>query len=235
MSEATRKSDTGPFSLVPEWVVYAPISDRAVRLYAVLARHADDSTLEAWPSRRTLWKLMHCSEHSLDAAVKELKSLGALSFEHRYGTNGAPTSNLWIIRRVPTDGVGQKATPPQEPTLTLGQETTPGGAGTDAQNENQLTRTKERGANGASAVPDGRVQNLVAGYVEDFGLERDGQAPPSRWRAAAGRAAKEALADGESEKDIAGCFYVIAHEGKNPTTLPHVLADSHAGRERRMK
>lgn len=105
-----RRSDTGPFAIVPEWVLDAPISDRAVRLYGILSRYADDATGESWPSRRTLWTRIGCSERSLDHARRELVGIGALEVEHRTAAEGDRTSNLWIIKRLPP-GVGQKTTP----------------------------------------------------------------------------------------------------------------------------
>lgn len=79
------------------------------------------------------------------------------------------------------------------------------------------------------------VGQLVAGYVDDYRAERNGSDPPRNWRGAAGKAVKAALADGVSVEDVARCLGVIAHESKNPSTLPYVLADYHAGRERRMR
>jgi hypothetical protein len=84
------------FAVVPEWVVYADISNAAVRLYAVLARFAN-SQGRAWPSRRTLAELMNCSMSSIDRAKDELISVGALSVEHRTNPAGDPSSNLYTI------------------------------------------------------------------------------------------------------------------------------------------
>ena len=50
------RSDMGSYSIVPEWVLDRA-SPRAVKLYAILGRYADDSTSESWPKRRraTRW------------------------------------------------------------------------------------------------------------------------------------------------------------------------------------
>lgn len=126
------RSDTGPFALVPEWVLDSPLSDRAVRLYAVLARYADSTSGEAWPSRQTLWKRLNCSERSLDAAKNELEVVGAIGVERRWKESGDPTTNRWIIHRAPPLGVGQETTPPGAASDARG------GAETAAQNENHL-------------------------------------------------------------------------------------------------
>ncbi len=135
----TRKSDTGPFSLIPEWVLDSGVSDRAVRLYCVLARYADKDG-EAWPSRGLLAERLKCSRDSVDRAVRELVDVGALHREHRT-RNGAHTSNLWTIMRVAAGSRPRSRT------------TTPGGSReVAAQNENHLTRTIE--ANDHSSAVD---------------------------------------------------------------------------------
>lgn len=83
--------------------------------------------------------------------------------------------------------------------------------------------------------PDLRVKELVGGYVDDYRAERNGLSPSRRFIGAAGRAVKQALADGRTPQDIARCLGVIAHEGKQPSSLEYVIGDYHAGRERRMK
>lgn len=87
------------FSIVPEWLCDADISDRAVRVYAILARYADSETLQAFPSRETLAKRAHCHWRSIDRAIDELVSLGAVTKTHR--KNGdSYQSNVYTLRRV---------------------------------------------------------------------------------------------------------------------------------------
>jgi hypothetical protein len=111
------------FSIVPEWVLDADISDRAVRVYAILARYADSETLQAFPSRETLAKRANCHWRSIDRAIDELVTLGAITKTHR--KNGdAFQSNVYTLRRVlppqspPTDtggaGVLTRVSPPTD-------------------------------------------------------------------------------------------------------------------------
>ena len=89
------------FSILPEWVIDADISDRAVRVYAILARYADSETLQAFPSRETLAKRARCHWRSIDRAIDELVKLGAVTKTHR--KNGeAYQSNIYTLRRVLT-------------------------------------------------------------------------------------------------------------------------------------
>lgn len=81
------------FAITPEWLLYTPgVSDRAIRLYAVLRRHADVEG-RAHPSRRRLGELLSCSEKSVDRAIAELAALGALVVHPRFTDAGDRTSN----------------------------------------------------------------------------------------------------------------------------------------------
>jgi len=96
-----------PFAQVPEWLLDADISDRAVRLYARLVRYAG-SNGKAWPGRDTLARRLRCSEASVDRALKELREVGALTVKRR----GLTQTNLYIIEAVP----GAKPESPEVPT-----------------------------------------------------------------------------------------------------------------------
>ena len=75
------------FSIIPEWVTYADISDKALRLYSVLARFADNQTHEAFPSRETLAQKMNCSTSSVDRATEELMNIGAVTKRQRHNSS----------------------------------------------------------------------------------------------------------------------------------------------------
>lgn len=96
-------SDTGPFVIVPEWVLLSRVSHGAVRLYASLARYADSVTGTAWPSRRTLATRLRVSDDTIDRWVKELVDVGALFVERRTQTDEVGStrnlSNLYTVIR----------------------------------------------------------------------------------------------------------------------------------------
>jgi hypothetical protein len=75
------------FSIIPEWITYADISDKAIRLYSVLARYAHNQTHEAFPSRDTLAGHMHCSPKSVDRATDELIKIGAITKRQRHNSS----------------------------------------------------------------------------------------------------------------------------------------------------
>lgn len=77
----------------------AAISDRAVRVYAILARYADSETLQAFPSRETLAKRAGCNAKAITRAVDELVAIGAVIKQHRK-SGETYQSNLYTLRRV---------------------------------------------------------------------------------------------------------------------------------------
>ena len=71
------------FAMIDEWLLDLDISDRAVRLYAVLSRYADNDTHKAYPSRDTLAKRLRCSTKSVDRAAQELVDFGVMTKQQR--------------------------------------------------------------------------------------------------------------------------------------------------------
>jgi len=114
-------SDIGPYSIVPEWVTRAGVSDRAVRLFALLARYADRSD-EAYPGRRTLAASLRASIDSVDRATKELVMIGAVVVKPRRDQFGDQTSNLYQLRfSAPQTGeVAAEQRPPSRSDATTG-------------------------------------------------------------------------------------------------------------------
>lgn len=118
---------------MPEWILDAEISDRALRLYGILARYADEDG-RCTPARSTIAKRLRCSTDSVDRAKAELMDLGALEVKRRTDDAGDPTSNEYLLRVVPLEGSRTAAaTPPQG--------SGHGSRTAAAQNENQLNET----------------------------------------------------------------------------------------------
>lgn len=92
------KSDTGPFALVPEWLLRMGLSSRAVHLYAVLSRCADNDTRRAFPSRDFLRQRLGCSVKSIDRTLSELRDARAIGIKPRRDTTGQH-SNLYTVHR----------------------------------------------------------------------------------------------------------------------------------------
>lgn len=94
------KSDTGPFALVPVWVLDSEISALAIRVYAIHADFADRQGSH-YHSRKTIAGRACCSVDAVDRAHGELVKLGALKIERRrHDGRGDPTSNRYHVVRV---------------------------------------------------------------------------------------------------------------------------------------
>lgn len=91
------REDGGRFVVLPAWVLAAPISDGALRLYCVLADYANRDG-RSWPTRKALGERMGCSVDTVDRRVTELIDAHLLSKTARRTAAGDPTSNLWILR-----------------------------------------------------------------------------------------------------------------------------------------
>lgn len=109
MSDDKIRSDLA-FSLIPEWLLDSQVSDKAIRLYCVLHRYADNQTMECFPSIQTLARRAHCTARTVQRALDELVELGAVKKKPRKNTTGSPQSNLYILKRVPSkmSGGGDK-------------------------------------------------------------------------------------------------------------------------------
>jgi hypothetical protein len=91
------------FAIVPEWVLDAPITAQAVRLYAVLKRYADKTDGTCYPSHKTIAKRMAVSVSTVKRAMEELVSIKAVLIEPRYNkATGEQTSNLYTVINVPS-------------------------------------------------------------------------------------------------------------------------------------
>jgi len=126
--------NTLPFAMVPEWLLDSNISDRAIRLYAVLVRYADQNG-RAFPARKRLAERVRCSLDSVDRATHELVNVGALTVIPRKNADGSPSSNDYLIL---PGGVAAELRPPSRTGAERGSRT---GA---AQNESHLSNESQR-------------------------------------------------------------------------------------------
>ena len=88
------------FAIMPEWVIELDVSHTAFRLYAVLARYADNVTHQAFPSLDTLAERLSCSEKTVRRAIEDLVKHGAITKHNR----GRYNSNLYTVMVSPPEG-----------------------------------------------------------------------------------------------------------------------------------
>jgi len=97
------------FAIIPEWVLFAPISPTAVRLYGVLARHADKEEHFSIVGRGKLAEQMRCATDTIDRAMAELGEIGAVTVEHRTDPNNPLhlLPNRYRLAVAPPEAAGQ--------------------------------------------------------------------------------------------------------------------------------
>lgn len=93
------RSDTGPFCMIPVWVLDLPISHVALRLYAIHADWADRGG-EHWHGRKALSERLGCSLDTVDRAHTELVKHRALRVTNRLSDRGDPSQNRYQVCRV---------------------------------------------------------------------------------------------------------------------------------------
>ena len=85
------------FEMVPHWVMDHPnVSLRGLQVYLFLRRYADYETGQAWPSRKTLATEIGVSVSTLDDAIANLRTIGAVTVTERFGERGQQ-SNLYTV------------------------------------------------------------------------------------------------------------------------------------------
>ncbi len=100
-------SDTGPWAMVPVWVLDSGVSPRAVFLYCVLSLYADGGSRGNGATTRTRRKLadrLDCSVNTLDRAVAELEGIRAVRRTPTTDASGDQGPNRWTVFRVRPGG-----------------------------------------------------------------------------------------------------------------------------------
>lgn len=174
------------FAIVPEWVLFADISAQAIRLYAVLARYADQSN-RANPSRRAIAERMRCSRDTVDRALRELQTIGAVQVVPQISEHGDRTSNLYVLAVRPPSRT-DAPTPPQECGDGGRTDAATGGRTDAAVNDNHIEREpheREIYTLAAPSVPRSRPRDpLFEAVVEVcYGVPHDQLTDTERGRA----------------------------------------------------
>lgn len=84
-----------------------------LKVYMVLALHANWTTGECWPSYRTIHDLSGCSRESISGSIRRLVQLGAISFRHEKAHNGR--RNVYTVFRTLRPSSGGQSIPTDYP------------------------------------------------------------------------------------------------------------------------
>jgi len=85
------------FSTIPRWLFRTKISDRAFKIYCILAQMQGSRGKESHPSRNTLVRMTESSTNSVARALKELCDIGAIQIIERFRADGGRASSSYII------------------------------------------------------------------------------------------------------------------------------------------
>jgi hypothetical protein len=149
------KSDTGPFAIIPVWILDLPVSDLAIRIYAI---HADwtDRKGAHFHTRAQLAERARCTTKSIDRAHRELVGHGALRVEKRFGPSGDHTSNVyWLIRSRSGGGRDTSVATPGTPVSPPGDTGVASGGDTDVPITRRPNEPEEK------LTPDAKVRVLA--------------------------------------------------------------------------
>lgn len=192
-------SDTGPFTIIPEWVLLHPdLGANAVRLYGLLGRYADNGG-RCHPGRQELADKLGISERTLDKAMGELVTAGAVESTARYleGTKERTSNTYLVVRKKPDSAPGGA-----ESATTGGAESAVG------------TRTKTLNEN---ETLTGFAQPLVAAFVDRS--RALGSEPPKRVVGQLAREVAGLLSEGVTPERVEQGFAIMLDRGLHPSTL----------------
>ena len=211
MTESNAKLDTDVrWAQVPEWVVTAPISDRAVRLYALLARRANSDS-QAFPSRKYLAVNMHCSSKSVDRAMEELLAVGAVTKQKQY-QDSRQTVNLYTLRAM-------GGTP-----VTKGGDTGDEGEGDTRVPQNESHKNESHRSTLADKPPESSTKkkdNLFETIAEVCGISLTGMTRSSRGQL--NKAVKELREIGTTDEQVRHKAKAYKAQYPNATLTPTAL------------
>ncbi len=90
-----------PFAIVPEWVITAPITDAAFRVYTLLLRYGGTSGCRM-PSRALLARRLNKSVDTIDRALRELSTASIVRIEHRHNGHHYKSNRYHLRTTDPT-------------------------------------------------------------------------------------------------------------------------------------
>lgn len=96
------------FSMVPVWVLER-CSSQAVHVYAFLMKHANRER-RAWPKTELLATEMGKSLRTVERAIAELRTRGAIQTQRRHAKNGAVLGLDFVLMQIPPALVSLPAT-----------------------------------------------------------------------------------------------------------------------------
>lgn len=144
-----------PFAQIPEWLLDADVSDRAIRVFCVLQRHADRDG-RAFPGRKRLSKRCRCSTASIDRALNELRATGAVISENVFEGDAIVGNNYWLWPATPSSPVSRGSVTDEARGSVTGESgvAPPVTHKREPSNESQIEREPEEGGDASLVATD---------------------------------------------------------------------------------
>lgn len=206
--------DTGPFAIVPDWLVDA-VSAPAVVTWVKLWKRDSDGDRSVSEYQAELAKELGISDRQVRAHITELRDAGALTA--RRGGKGRPA--IYILHTRKPDfqqevltGSSSPVRPEAEPPL--------------------LTEEAPEGPSSEPTAPPredaGGVRALVAHFYDEATRLR--MTVPQSMAPHIARQITDALAAGAPERDVKGGITLLLEKGRPPQSLPYLVAEWQATR-----
>jgi hypothetical protein len=232
------------FGRVPTWLLDEAVSDRSIRLFALLTRYADREG-RGFPGRRTLANRLRCSVDSIDRALRDLVGAGAVRVEERWDVDrdGARLSNDYHLLEHREEDPSRTGAAPPGRTAAAAPGRTPAAApgrtlaAAPAAHQRPL-REREPGERepGVNETPPcipphrGRVvvviepthpptaDDIVAAWATAY-RDRTLQEPTSRAARQLAREARRLLAEGRPADVVQDAVLLLVYEAAGPRLL----------------
>ena len=221
------------YAPIPQELLYSALTDKAVRVYGVLARHGMTKD-DCYPSHRRIAQLIGCAPRSVRRPLEELEDSGWIESVPRFDARGDRTSNGYLVRIKPDKTTTLSAPPAQESAEGVETSSAPparesadpprSGARTPhASERDEREPLNESHRNHLAPAGGGALeQHLVEALQRVCGL---GDATPTRSELAGWRkAARELAAAGATETDVAARATAYATKYPTAALTPHALA-----------
>jgi hypothetical protein len=197
------------FAIIPEWVLYAPISDAAKTLYGLLAR-IGGSEGDGYVTKAKLGERMDKSPRHIVRLIRELQAIGALTTFQRFGPDNGQRANGFQLKVTPVSGGGDiPVTGPDDIT--------------DTQKESPSEREPKHLAPVASGNGHRKRDELFESLIEVSGWDLGNLTPTARGKAnsaAKGLRSLNPVPDGD---DVRNCAVALADAYPDVIVTPHAI------------
>lgn len=229
-TETTTNNERLPFTMVPDPVIDAGLTPQALALFVIIAKYADNTTREAYPSRNLLAEKMGMSKaSSVDRYIRELVDSGFIEKTTKTQPNGALRNTYRIAAwncqtRQQQSSTGDGGGPSQGTEVVLH-------GGHELDSPNYTLGTRHRNSSNEHVGPD-RVVPISEGWHVNGLHVNKGAAIGLNVRAVGDVFKRWAIAEGIRSRDFDRRFGVlldVIEQGHHPEDMGFAGISDYAG------